>query len=700
MASFQDLFRPIGFDAGPAQQFSQELTQLAIDLASFNNETEPDVVEDLQAALTGSSEVMKKYGVIVNEAAVKQELLNQSLDPSSASEVQKVQARLAIIMRGTSAAQGDAARTAGSFVNQMRSLGGAVKDASVAFGKALLPVVTPLVSAFRGVAEVIRNLVEAFPVLATVTAALAVVVSALGLAVTAVGVAFGFVLSPIGLATLAMRALGISMRDVTVAALSAIGPVASLSFAVSQLGAVARVTFGVLRSIAFTPLGIAITAITVGISLLAAAAGSARPGLEGLEKDLRSIAEVAESASFRIGLVDELEELSSKSQLTAREVERVNAILNTLQLSQETAGIAIDKTGERVNAQADAFDKLRNAIAGAAQSEGEAGLAREVATLADLEKQLAAAERAAERGGQGKIARGRRASRLRDQVAEQKQLIADLRKQIGDLPEVGEIGATGEIFSEDDLKQREQLEKQFRSQRRDAEIAAIEDERARRIAQVREQESRDVAAAQRIGARIADVQARAATEVATINREIDQRLAEEREREEQRNAEKLANEQRRAAEQVARRKSDIERQAAESLRDAQIEAIEDERQRAIAAAEERAKREIELAEEVGAEKKSIEQRLAVEKANINREFDARDRKQSDRDAEREQRRSRTAQRNVAVRGQLASSTAALSFAFGGVDDLQRDQLSVARRQERHLANIDRRIGQRGGIPGV
>ena len=94
---------------------SKQITALATDLASFNNLADDDVLRDLHAALTGSGEVMKKYGVIVSEAAVKQELLNQGLDPKNATEQQKVMARLAIIMRGTTAAQGDAARSAGSF---------------------------------------------------------------------------------------------------------------------------------------------------------------------------------------------------------------------------------------------------------------------------------------------------------------------------------------------------------------------------------------------------------------------------------------------------------------------------------------------------------------------------------------------------------------------------------------------------------
>lgn len=154
MAETQDLLVPIGFEAGAATQFSKDITGLAVDLASFNNLQDTDVLRDLQAALTGSGEVMKKYGVLLSQAAVNQELLNRGMDPRAASEQDKVQARLAIIMRGTTAAQGDAIRSAGSFANQMKALKASVSDAAVSLGSVLLPIVTPVITK---VAQLIRT---------------------------------------------------------------------------------------------------------------------------------------------------------------------------------------------------------------------------------------------------------------------------------------------------------------------------------------------------------------------------------------------------------------------------------------------------------------------------------------------------------------------------------------------------------------
>ena len=187
MAGSQDLFVPLGFDASTAESLSKTITGLSIDLASFNNTADADTLRDLHAALTGSGEVMKKYGVIVNETAVKQELLNQGLDPNRATQQQKVMARLAIILRGTTAAQGDAVRTAGSFANQMKRLRGTLSDVAVELGNAILPTVTSLVSAAASTLRVVGNWITQNKRLVTTIAAVAVGIGVAGAALIGLG---------------------------------------------------------------------------------------------------------------------------------------------------------------------------------------------------------------------------------------------------------------------------------------------------------------------------------------------------------------------------------------------------------------------------------------------------------------------------------------------------------------------------------
>jgi hypothetical protein len=150
LGNMQDLLVPMGVATEQATGMSQQMARLAVDLGSFNNMASEQVFGDLQAAITGSGEVMKKYGVVLNETAVKQELLNMGMDPANADDAAKAQARLNIIMAGTTAAQGDAVRTAGSFANQIKQLKANFLDIAVTIGG-------PFLQGLADAASVINN---------------------------------------------------------------------------------------------------------------------------------------------------------------------------------------------------------------------------------------------------------------------------------------------------------------------------------------------------------------------------------------------------------------------------------------------------------------------------------------------------------------------------------------------------------------
>lgn len=181
-AGLQDLFVPLGLSNDEALDLSKSLTELSIDLGSFNNIADADVMRDLQAAMTGSSETMKKYGVVVDAAAVKQELLNMNMDPKTATNAQKVMARYNIIMDKTTAAQGDAARTADSFSNQTKAVKAAIEDAAAEIGVVFLP-------AAEKVASVVRDAIVVFAEWAKGNETLVLVIGAVGAGAVALGVA-------------------------------------------------------------------------------------------------------------------------------------------------------------------------------------------------------------------------------------------------------------------------------------------------------------------------------------------------------------------------------------------------------------------------------------------------------------------------------------------------------------------------------
>lgn len=153
LSTFQDTFVPLGLARAEAAEFSQTLTQLAIDLASFNNESEPETVRALQSALVGNHETVRRYGVIINEAGLEQELLNMGIrgGREEATAAEAAMARLNIIMRGTVDAQGDAARTADSATNEWRAFTAELRDAAVAIGESFMPAARDLLAWARSV---------------------------------------------------------------------------------------------------------------------------------------------------------------------------------------------------------------------------------------------------------------------------------------------------------------------------------------------------------------------------------------------------------------------------------------------------------------------------------------------------------------------------------------------------------------------
>jgi hypothetical protein len=142
MADSQAVIVPLGIDPATSQQMSKDLTRLAYDLASFHNASDVEAFDALRSALLGEAEPMKKFGVVMNEAAVNAELLKQGLDPKTANDAAKAQARYNIILTGTATAQGDVARSSGSYANQQKALVAGWTDVATAIGTAFLPYAT------------------------------------------------------------------------------------------------------------------------------------------------------------------------------------------------------------------------------------------------------------------------------------------------------------------------------------------------------------------------------------------------------------------------------------------------------------------------------------------------------------------------------------------------------------------------------
>ena len=164
--------------------FSTQMVQLTSDLASFHNANPADVALALGAALRGESEPIRKYGVLLNDAALKAQAMAMGIyDGKGALEQSaKVLAAQALTLKQTKDAQGDFARTSGGLANQQRILKATLDDAVITIGTAFIPIVQAVIPVLTTMATwTAKNsgLISAFSIALGV---LAGVVAAVGIA--------------------------------------------------------------------------------------------------------------------------------------------------------------------------------------------------------------------------------------------------------------------------------------------------------------------------------------------------------------------------------------------------------------------------------------------------------------------------------------------------------------------------------------
>lgn len=142
MSSLQDTFVPLGFSRDAARKLSQALTQLSFDVGSFNNAASPEVAHAFTSAIVGNHEAVRRFGIVLTEAQLKQVALQTGIIDSARelTAQEKVLARVAIIFNSTADAQGDLIRTQDEFANRVRALQSEMEDLRVEIGKALIPV--------------------------------------------------------------------------------------------------------------------------------------------------------------------------------------------------------------------------------------------------------------------------------------------------------------------------------------------------------------------------------------------------------------------------------------------------------------------------------------------------------------------------------------------------------------------------------
>lgn len=161
MATIQGLTTSFGMASDKAYILSKNLTQLGYDLASLKNIPVAESFTKIQAAISGELEPIRRLGVDLSQARLQQELLNlgyfQSV--STLSQADKAVLRYIAIMKQTTDAQGDFARTLSSPANMIRILQAQLNSLARAVGSLLYPALKSILPPLIAAVELVKELV-------------------------------------------------------------------------------------------------------------------------------------------------------------------------------------------------------------------------------------------------------------------------------------------------------------------------------------------------------------------------------------------------------------------------------------------------------------------------------------------------------------------------------------------------------------
>jgi phage-related protein len=131
--------------AGDANvKFSTGLAELAGDLASFHNTSPEQAIEAIGGALRGETEPIRAYGILLDDASIRQKALAMGIVSTTKNALtpqQRVLAVQALIFDQAGAATGDFARTQAGLANQQRIMSAQLTNISAQFGSLFLPAV-------------------------------------------------------------------------------------------------------------------------------------------------------------------------------------------------------------------------------------------------------------------------------------------------------------------------------------------------------------------------------------------------------------------------------------------------------------------------------------------------------------------------------------------------------------------------------
>lgn len=152
---FQAMGTAIGYSQGKMADMSLTLTKLTGDLASFYNEEQTDVARRLQSIFTGETEPLRRYGLDLTQATLKEWAMKKGLDAniSSMSQAEKTMLRYQYVLENTAMATDDFKRTNDTWANQIRMVKQSFEQLAAIIGGGLINAFKPFVRTLNAVLQ-------------------------------------------------------------------------------------------------------------------------------------------------------------------------------------------------------------------------------------------------------------------------------------------------------------------------------------------------------------------------------------------------------------------------------------------------------------------------------------------------------------------------------------------------------------------
>lgn len=160
MGVFEELGTSFGIANKQATTMSENMTQLGYDLASFYNISTGTAFEKLESVYTGQSRAARSLGIDISNARLQQELYNLGINEkvNNLTQADKAELRYIAIMKQTTNAQGDMARTIQTPANALRVLQAQLSITGRAIGSIFIPALEAILPVVTAVIEIIGDL--------------------------------------------------------------------------------------------------------------------------------------------------------------------------------------------------------------------------------------------------------------------------------------------------------------------------------------------------------------------------------------------------------------------------------------------------------------------------------------------------------------------------------------------------------------